>query len=58
MPATNIIGPIEQEDWQALRNARGAIEVFNRDKARYEAALEKYNNIYKDTLSPYIATSV
>jgi len=50
MVATNIIGPIDEETWRALRNARGALSVFSKDKAKYKAAILKYTDIYQDTL--------
>lgn len=56
MPTTNIIGPIDQQTWNALIVARAALKDFRKDTEINAVAIQKYTYIYKDTLSPYISS--
>lgn len=50
METTNLIGPIDSGTWSCLIKNRQAQKYFRKDE-KYTVALQKYEAIYKDTIS-------
>lgn len=51
-----IIGPFPLDDWYLMRELRRSINyMLHKDRGKYRTAIEKEQEIYKETLEKYVA---
>jgi hypothetical protein len=48
-----VIGPITAEDWVFMKNLRGNMKHYQREPERFDLAIKKTREMYRNTLKVY-----